>query len=175
MALSYFGPFLLGTTPSVSAVPLMPWPEGLALDPLLPYAPVQSTVPASPSAPVARRARNKGGRTRTRIIVPKEQLVPLTYTDATGQAHWQCPVAGCGKDFARAESVRLHFRVHTGERPYTCPFPDCGRSYAHRSGYTIHLKTHARTEVPLPADDLADAPPSLECAPEVVLAEIVDT
>ncbi|KAJ6500137.1 hypothetical protein C8R47DRAFT_1110580 [Mycena vitilis] len=40
------------------------------------------------------------------------------------EAHFVCPVPGCGSTFTRRFNLRGHLRSHTEERPYVCDWPN---------------------------------------------------
>ncbi|KAG2037447.1 hypothetical protein BDR03DRAFT_957174, partial [Suillus americanus] len=46
------------------------------------------------------------------------------------EAHFACPVPGCGSTFTRRFNLRGHLRSHTEERPYVCEYPDCKKGFA---------------------------------------------
>ncbi|KAH0827395.1 hypothetical protein J3R83DRAFT_4049 [Lanmaoa asiatica] len=46
------------------------------------------------------------------------------------EAHFICPVPGCGSTFTRRFNLRGHLRSHTEERPYVCEYPDCKKGFA---------------------------------------------
>ncbi|KAK0212845.1 hypothetical protein DFS33DRAFT_1464500 [Desarmillaria ectypa] len=46
------------------------------------------------------------------------------------EAHFQCPVPGCGSTFTRRFNLRGHLRSHTEERPYVCQWPGCQKGFA---------------------------------------------
>ncbi|KAF8919850.1 hypothetical protein CPB85DRAFT_1275649 [Mucidula mucida] len=46
------------------------------------------------------------------------------------EAHFQCPVPGCGSTFTRRFNLRGHLRSHTEERPYVCQWPGCKKGFA---------------------------------------------
>ncbi|PWN18120.1 hypothetical protein BCV69DRAFT_242095, partial [Microstroma glucosiphilum] len=57
-------------------------------------------------------------------------------------AHFVCPVPGCGSHFTRQFNLRSHLRSHADERPFKCP--DCDKAFARahdakRHHETLHL------------------------------------
>jgi uncharacterized Zn-finger protein len=46
------------------------------------------------------------------------------------EAHFVCPVPGCGSTFTRRFNLRGHLRSHTEERPYVCEWPGCKKGFA---------------------------------------------
>lgn len=49
----------------------------------------------------------------------------------------------CGKVCSRPSNYVVHLRTHTGERPFQCPVEGCGKDFAVRSNLNRHLRaTH---------------------------------
>lgn len=70
------------------------------------------------------------------ILQVEKQQVTTTATQAASasrrrnEAHFSCPVPGCGSTFTRRFNLRGHLRSHTEERPYVCDVKDCGKGFA---------------------------------------------
>ncbi|KAL1669686.1 hypothetical protein GGF50DRAFT_95008 [Schizophyllum commune] len=58
------------------------------------------------------------------------------------EAHFVCPVPGCGSTFTRRFNLRGHLRSHTEERPFVCNFPDCNKSFARQHDCKRHQALH---------------------------------
>ncbi|KAG2079221.1 hypothetical protein BDR04DRAFT_997178 [Suillus decipiens] len=59
------------------------------------------------------------------------------------EAHFACPVPGCGSTFTRRFNLRGHLRSHTEERPYVCEYPDCKKGFARQHDCKRHQALHA--------------------------------
>ncbi|KAI6045955.1 hypothetical protein EDC04DRAFT_2631189 [Pisolithus marmoratus] len=59
------------------------------------------------------------------------------------EAHFVCPVPGCGSTFTRRFNLRGHLRSHTEERPYVCDYPDCKKGFARQHDCKRHQALHA--------------------------------
>ncbi|KAI6032829.1 hypothetical protein F5J12DRAFT_700142, partial [Pisolithus orientalis] len=59
------------------------------------------------------------------------------------EAHFICPVPGCGSTFTRRFNLRGHLRSHTEERPYVCEYPDCKKGFARQHDCKRHQALHA--------------------------------
>lgn len=59
------------------------------------------------------------------------------------EAHFVCPVPGCGSTFTRRFNLRGHLRSHTEERPYVCEWPGCGKGFARQHDCKRHQTLHA--------------------------------
>ncbi|KAK0241794.1 hypothetical protein EDD85DRAFT_948855 [Armillaria nabsnona] len=58
------------------------------------------------------------------------------------EAHFQCPVPGCGSTFTRRFNLRGHLRSHTEERPYVCQWPGCQKGFARQHDCKRHQALH---------------------------------
>ncbi|KAF9482154.1 hypothetical protein BDN70DRAFT_802029 [Pholiota conissans] len=59
------------------------------------------------------------------------------------EAHFVCPVPGCGSTFTRRFNLRGHLRSHTEERPYVCEWPGCKKGFARQHDCKRHQALHA--------------------------------
>lgn len=82
------------------------------------------------------------------LVNPPVQTVTTSATQAASasrrknDAHFVCPVPGCGSHFTRQFNLRSHLRSHADERPFKCP--DCDKAFARahdakRHHETLHL------------------------------------
>ncbi|KAJ7703014.1 hypothetical protein B0H17DRAFT_1041265 [Mycena rosella] len=58
------------------------------------------------------------------------------------EAHFICPVPGCGSTFTRRFNLRGHLRSHTEERPYICEWPNCKKGFARQHDCKRHQALH---------------------------------
>ncbi|KAF8740790.1 hypothetical protein AX14_007166 [Amanita brunnescens Koide BX004] len=58
------------------------------------------------------------------------------------EAHFVCPVPGCGSTFTRRFNLRGHLRSHTEERPYVCNWPGCKKGFARQHDCKRHQALH---------------------------------
>ncbi|KAF8070621.1 hypothetical protein FPV67DRAFT_1488034 [Lyophyllum atratum] len=58
------------------------------------------------------------------------------------EAHFVCPVPGCGSTFTRRFNLRGHLRSHTEERPYICEWPGCKKGFARQHDCKRHQALH---------------------------------
>ncbi|KAJ7217875.1 hypothetical protein GGX14DRAFT_438712 [Mycena pura] len=58
------------------------------------------------------------------------------------EAHFVCPVPGCGSTFTRRFNLRGHLRSHTEERPYVCDWPNCKKGFARQHDCKRHQALH---------------------------------
>lgn len=58
------------------------------------------------------------------------------------EAHFVCPVPGCGSTFTRRFNLRGHLRSHTEERPFVCTWPGCNKSFARQHDCKRHQALH---------------------------------
>ncbi|RDB25293.1 Transcriptional regulator CRZ1 [Hypsizygus marmoreus] len=58
------------------------------------------------------------------------------------EAHFVCPVPGCGSTFTRRFNLRGHLRSHTEERPYVCEWPGCNKGFARQHDCKRHQALH---------------------------------
>jgi uncharacterized Zn-finger protein len=59
------------------------------------------------------------------------------------EAHFVCPVPGCGSTFTRRFNLRGHLRSHTEERPYVCDWPGCKKGFARQHDCKRHQALHS--------------------------------
>ncbi|KAG6866706.1 hypothetical protein C0991_011365 [Blastosporella zonata] len=59
------------------------------------------------------------------------------------EAHFVCPVPGCGSTFTRRFNLRGHLRSHTEERPYVCEWPGCKKGFARQHDCKRHQALHS--------------------------------
>lgn len=53
-----------------------------------------------------------------------------------------CSYPGCGREFARRETLEVHVTAHTKEYPFVCQV--CGKGFPRVYGLNRHVKTHER-------------------------------
>lgn len=56
---------------------------------------------------------------------------------------FRCPVASCGKLYAKASHVRAHLRRHSGEKPYRCTWGGCAWRFARSDELARHRRSHS--------------------------------
>ncbi|VDC06959.1 unnamed protein product [Peniophora sp. CBMAI 1063] len=78
----------------------------------------------------------------------KRDTVTTTATQAASanrrrnEAHFLCPVPGCGSTFTRRFNLRGHMRSHLEERPFVCEWPGCNKSFARQHDCKRHTALH---------------------------------
>ncbi|KAI0063626.1 hypothetical protein BV25DRAFT_1935882 [Artomyces pyxidatus] len=83
------------------------------------------------------------------IMQVEKQQVTTTATQAASasrrrnEAHFICPVPGCGSTFTRRFNLRGHLRSHTEERPYVCEWPGCNKGFARQHDCKRHQALHS--------------------------------
>ncbi|ORZ10481.1 hypothetical protein BCR42DRAFT_333749 [Absidia repens] len=60
----------------------------------------------------------------------------------TGERPYICMEEGCGKRFARPDSLSTHGKIHTNIRPYECQHENCDKAYYHLRSLRKHEKSH---------------------------------
>ncbi|KAJ7188015.1 hypothetical protein C8R46DRAFT_933719 [Mycena filopes] len=82
------------------------------------------------------------------ILQVEKQQVTTSATQAASasrrrnEAHFVCPVPGCGSTFTRRFNLRGHLRSHTEERPYVCTWPNCKKGFARQHDCKRHQALH---------------------------------
>ncbi|KAJ7747336.1 hypothetical protein B0H16DRAFT_1555614 [Mycena metata] len=82
------------------------------------------------------------------ILQVEKQQVTTSATQAASasrrrnEAHFVCPVPGCGSTFTRRFNLRGHLRSHTEERPYVCDWPNCKKGFARQHDCKRHTALH---------------------------------
>jgi hypothetical protein len=108
----------------------------------------ESPGPASPTTPIS---PNSIQRLPPILQVEKKTVTTQATQQASAsrrrnEAHYHCPVPGCGSTFTRRFNLRGkflchlisllksicsgHLRSHTEERPFVCSWPGCGKGFA---------------------------------------------
>ncbi|TFK73920.1 hypothetical protein BDN72DRAFT_893633 [Pluteus cervinus] len=64
------------------------------------------------------------------------------------EAHFLCPVPGCGSTFTRRFNLRGHLRSHTEERPFVCEWPGCKKGFARQHDCKRHQALHTAKAQP---------------------------
>ncbi|KAH8119085.1 hypothetical protein DFH11DRAFT_1464474, partial [Phellopilus nigrolimitatus] len=114
-------------------------------------AAAQAQTGASPAAD-AMSGYASGGNTPPRlppILQVEKQQVTTSATQAASasrrrnEAHFVCPVPGCGSTFTRRFNLRGHLRSHTEERPYVCEWPGCNKGFARQHDCKRHQALHS--------------------------------
>ncbi|KAF7321712.1 hypothetical protein MKEN_00692600 [Mycena kentingensis (nom. inval.)] len=83
-----------------------------------------------------------------RILQVEKQQVTTSATQIASasrrrnEAHFICPVPGCGSTFTRRFNLRGHLRSHTEERPYICEWPNCNKGFARQHDCKRHQALH---------------------------------
>ncbi|KZT71009.1 hypothetical protein DAEQUDRAFT_667019 [Daedalea quercina L-15889] len=83
------------------------------------------------------------------ILQVEKQQVTTSATQAASasrrrnEAHFVCPVPGCGSTFTRRFNLRVgHLRSHTAERPFLCEWPGCNKGFARQHDCKRHQALH---------------------------------
>ncbi|KZT08361.1 uncharacterized protein LAESUDRAFT_723863 [Laetiporus sulphureus 93-53] len=82
------------------------------------------------------------------IMQVEKQQVTTSATQAASasrrrnEAHFVCPVPGCGSTFTRRFNLRGHLRSHTAERPFMCEWPGCNKGFARQHDCKRHQALH---------------------------------
>ncbi|EPS97755.1 hypothetical protein FOMPIDRAFT_1127922 [Fomitopsis schrenkii] len=82
------------------------------------------------------------------ILQVEKQQVTTSATQAASasrrrnEAHFVCPVPGCGSTFTRRFNLRGHLRSHTAERPFLCEWPGCNKGFARQHDCKRHQALH---------------------------------
>ncbi|KAI0949350.1 hypothetical protein AcW1_008988 [Taiwanofungus camphoratus] len=117
----------------------------------------QSPALPPPLAPLPSHYRGNGDRSHAGpsvmprlppILQVEKQQVTTSATQAASasrrrnEAHFVCPVPGCGSTFTRRFNLRGHLRSHTAERPYMCEWPGCNKGFARQHDCKRHQALH---------------------------------
>ncbi|KDR75204.1 hypothetical protein GALMADRAFT_249169 [Galerina marginata CBS 339.88] len=123
-----------------------------------PQAQTQPSTPPSPSADHPTSSSGAGAnhypsstgvpRLPPILQVEKQQVTTSATQLASAsrrrnEAHFVCPVPGCGSTFTRRFNLRGHLRSHTEERPYVCEWPGCKKGFARQHDCKRHQALHA--------------------------------
>ncbi|KAL1915352.1 uncharacterized protein VTP21DRAFT_6810 [Calcarisporiella thermophila] len=60
----------------------------------------------------------------------------------TGERPFVCQVSGCGKRFARPDSLSTHMKTHSTVRPFVCSVEGCRKAYYHARSLRKHERVH---------------------------------
>lgn len=99
-------------------------------------------------APGANHYPSSSGVRLPPILQVEKQQVTTSATQAASasrrrnEAHFVCPVPGCGSTFTRRFNLRGHLRSHTEERPYVCEWPGCKKGFARQHDCKRHQALH---------------------------------
>ncbi|KAJ7496111.1 hypothetical protein B0H11DRAFT_2001886 [Mycena galericulata] len=157
------GPATHPDGPQAYGIPHPPPPEPIKEDPQYYqptaaelYSRAQQTSPPSPGAdgtvpggPGVNHYPSSNGVPRLPPIlqVEKQQVTTSATQIASAsrrrnEAHFACPVPGCGSTFTRRFNLRGHLRSHTEERPYVCEWPNCKKGFARQHDCKRHQALH---------------------------------
>ncbi|KAF6761259.1 hypothetical protein DFP72DRAFT_35787 [Ephemerocybe angulata] len=99
-------------------------------------------------APPANHYPSSSGVRLPPILQVEKQQVTTSATQLASasrrrnEAHFVCPVPGCGSTFTRRFNLRGHLRSHTEERPYVCEWPGCKKGFARQHDCKRHQALH---------------------------------
>ncbi|XP_006460810.1 hypothetical protein AGABI2DRAFT_192406 [Agaricus bisporus var. bisporus H97] len=118
-----------------------------ALPPPPPPPPVDGSEPQS-GAGANHYPSSQGVPRLPPILQVEKQQVTTSATQLASasrrrnEAHFVCPVPGCGSTFTRRFNLRGHLRSHTEERPYVCDWPGCKKGFARQHDCKRHQALH---------------------------------
>lgn len=113
-----------------------------------PPSPGQDTLSSQGGAGANHYPSSTGGRRLPPIMQVEKQQVTTSATQLASasrrrnEAHFVCPVPGCGSTFTRRFNLRGHLRSHTEERPYVCEWPGCKKGFARQHDCKRHQALH---------------------------------
>ncbi|KAL9711602.1 hypothetical protein Ac2012v2_004673 [Leucoagaricus gongylophorus] len=120
----------------------------LASPPALPSGPANDSEPQS-GAGANHYPSSQGVPRLPPILQVEKQQVTTSATQLASasrrrnEAHFVCPVPGCGSTFTRRFNLRGHLRSHTEERPYVCEWPGCKKGFARQHDCKRHQALHS--------------------------------
>jgi uncharacterized Zn-finger protein len=150
-------PFPQAHMPHAHPHPHLPPPASTSQPPTSPPSPALPSAagpaPGDQSTPGGPGANHYPSSTSVPRLPPILQVEKQQVTTSATQlasasrrrneAHFVCPVPGCGSTFTRRFNLRGHLRSHTEERPYVCEWPGCKKGFARQHDCKRHQALHA--------------------------------
>ncbi|KAF8210543.1 hypothetical protein K438DRAFT_1904012 [Mycena galopus ATCC 62051] len=93
-----------------------------------------------PGGPGVNHYPSANGVEKQQVTTSATQLA--SQSRRRNEAHFVCPVPGCGSTFTRRFNLRGHLRSHTEERPYVCDWPNCKKGFARQHDCKRHQALH---------------------------------